>query len=220
MKEEATMFMRTFPATLVLGLALTLSAPAPAVSQAGTSQGTLNPNLASRDELLALPGFTDDVADAVIEGRPHLSMLAVDGLLDGLLGDGEREALYGRFFLPINLNDTSEEEILLVPGVGGRMAYEFQEYSPYAHLAEFRREIGKYVDDEEVARLEQYVFVPLGLNSASDEDILTIPGLGQRMLREFKEYRPYTNIGQFRREMGKYVDDGEVARLERYVLVD
>jgi hypothetical protein len=40
------------------------------------------------------------------------------------------------------------------------------------------------------------------------------------MLREFKEYRPYTNIEQFRREMGKYVDDGEVARLERYVLVD
>jgi DNA uptake protein ComE-like DNA-binding protein len=71
-----------------------------------------------------------------------------------------------------------------------------------------------------VARLEQYVFVPVGLNSASDEDILTIPGLGPRMLREFREYRPYTNIEQFRREIGKYVDDGEVARLERYVVVD
>jgi len=37
------------------------------------------------------------------------------------------------------------------------------------------------------------------------------------MLREFKEYRPYTSIEQFRREIGKYVNAKEVARLERYV---
>ncbi len=79
--------------------------------------------------------------------------------------------------------------------------------------------MGKYVDDDEVARMEQYVFVPIDLNTASDEDILSIPGLGNRMLHEFKEYRPYKNIAQFRREMGKYVDDKEVARLERYVII-
>ena len=28
---------------------------------------------------------------------------------------------------------------------------------------------------------------------------------------------PYSRIEQFRREIGKYVDDDEVARLERYV---
>ena len=72
----------------------------------------------------------------------------------------------------------------------------------------------------ELARLEQFVFVPVKLNTATDEDILTIPGLGNRMLREFKEYRPYTVIAQFDREIGKYVDDGEVARLRRYVAVD
>ena len=49
--------------------------------------------------------------------------------------------------------------------------------------------------------------------------ILTIPGVGARMLREFKEYRPYTSIEQFRREMGKYVDAEEVARLEQYVSI-
>ena len=37
------------------------------------------------------------------------------------------------------------------------------------------------------------------------------------MLGEFKEYRPYKAMQQFRREIGKYVDDKEVARLERYV---
>ncbi len=100
------------------------------------------------------------------------------------------------------------------------MRHEFEEYRPYVALAQFRREIGKYVDEEEVARLEQYVFVPINLNTASDEAILSIPGVGNRMLREFKEYRPYDSIERFRREIGKYVSDEEVARLERYVTLD
>jgi hypothetical protein len=39
------------------------------------------------------------------------------------------------------------------------------------------------------------------------------------MLREFKEYRPYTSLAQFHREIGKYVNDTELARLEQYVSV-
>ena len=46
-----------------------------------------------------------------------------------------------------------------------------------------------------------------------------VPNLGNRMLHEFKEYRPYKAIEQFRREIGKYVSKDEVARLERYVVV-
>jgi hypothetical protein len=40
------------------------------------------------------------------------------------------------------------------------------------------------------------------------------------MLHEFKEYRPYKSIEQFRREIGKYVDKTELARLERYVTLN
>ncbi len=39
------------------------------------------------------------------------------------------------------------------------------------------------------------------------------------MLREFKKYRPYTSMAQFRREIGKYVNEKELARLERYVTI-
>ena len=99
------------------------------------------------------------------------------------------------------------------------MAHEFEEYRPYVALAQFRREMGKYVDDDEVARLEQFVFVPIDLNTATEEAILSIPGVGPRMLREFQEYRPYQSLAQFRREIGKYVDDDELARLERYVTI-
>ncbi|HUQ19291.1 MAG TPA: hypothetical protein VM099_06725 [Gemmatimonadaceae bacterium] len=59
----------------------------------------------------------------------------------------------------------------------------------------------------------------INLNTATDAEILAIPGMGPRMLREFKEYRPYTSMEQFRREIGKYVDKKEVARLEQYVYI-
>ena len=100
------------------------------------------------------------------------------------------------------------------------MAHEFEEYRPYLKPEQFRKEIGKYVDDNEVARLEQYVFVPVELNTASEEDILALPGVGERMAHEFEEYRPYTSMEQFRKEIGKYVDDKELARLERLVYIN
>jgi len=61
--------------------------------------------------------------------------------------------------------------------------------------------------------------VAININTATDAEILRIPGVGPRMLREFKEYRPWTSIEQFRREIGKYVDKAEVARLEKYIVI-
>ena len=59
--------------------------------------------------------------------------------------------------------------------------------------------------------------VPVNINTATDAEILRIPGVGPRMLREFKEYRPYKDISQFNREIGKYVSPEEVVRLRSYV---
>ena len=119
------------------------------------------------------------------------------------------------------MSAASEEELLLVLGAGPRMAHEFDEYRPWeGGMLRFRREIGKYVDDDEVARLEQYVFVPMDLNTATDDDFLTIPGVGSRMAHEFEEYRPWVNMAQFDREIGKYVDDNEVARLARFFVIN
>ncbi len=78
-------------------------------------------------------------------------------LLTADLDESQLEELYARLFVPINLNEAKRSDILLIPGVGGRMAHEFEEYRPYSNIEQFRREIGKYVDETEVARLEQYV---------------------------------------------------------------
>ena len=120
----------------------------------------------------------------------------------------------------LNVNTATKEQLLALPEVSERMAHEFEEYRPYGSIEQFRREIGKYVDDEEVARLESYVFVPVSLNTASRDELMAIPGMSKRMAHEFEEYRPYASIEQFRREIGKYVDADEVARLESYVTLD
>jgi DNA uptake protein ComE-like DNA-binding protein len=203
---------------VLVGLLLVMARPV--FAQVGKPVTITDANLIAEADLAKLPGVTPAIAKNLVAKRPFASVTMLDQLLTSAgLTREQITTLYGRIFVHLNLNAATREEILLIPGVGNRMLREFLEYRPYAALAVFHREIDKYVDDTELARLEQYVFVPIDLNKASDADILTIPGLGNRMLREFKEYRPYDGIERFRREIGKYVSKEEVARLERFVTI-
>ncbi len=194
--------------------------PPSAAAQVGKAVTIIDANIASEKELAGLPHLAPALVKSLMSARPFPSITELDALLGKSLTPAQRTELYGRLFVHLNLNTATREQILLIPNAGTRMVREFLEYRPYKALAQFHREIGKYVNETELARLEQYVFVPIDLNLASDADILSIPGLGNRMLREFKEYRPYKAMDQFRREMGKYVDKAEVARMERYVIIN
>ena len=206
---------RTFAGMITTALSFAVLATT-AQAQVGRTAGMLDPNLATEAELTAVPNVTPALAKTIIGKRPFLRPSDFTSVLAGLSKE-QRAQTYAKLWLHLDLNAASDEEILSVPGIGSRMLREFKEYRPYKALAQFKREMGKYVKPEEVDRMAGYVFVPMDLNTASDEDLLTIPGLGNRMLREFKEYRPYKAVEQFRREMGKYVKAGEVARLERYI---
>jgi DNA uptake protein ComE-like DNA-binding protein len=212
--------MRVFtPQNLLVLLGLTFVSNV-TMAQVGDNDSVLNPNLADESELAAASGLGAMLAAEIIDARPLAGNLELNALLGDALDAEEKAQLRAVLFLPINLNSASEDEVKLVPGIDRKMVHEFNEYKPYSTLEQFRREIGKYVDDAEVARFEQYVFVPMDLNSASADAFSTIPGMSGRMVHEFEEYRPYTSIEQFRREMGKYVDENEVARLERYVYIE
>jgi predicted DNA-binding helix-hairpin-helix protein len=209
--------------TRVLQLAVAVAALAPltASAQLGRQMGLVDPNVATEAQLLAVPHMNATIVKELMAKRPFMNIvelntwLLTQGLTQQQLGES-----YMKMFIHVNLNVSPREEILLIPRAGNRMAREFDEYKPYnGGYAQFRREIGKYVNEQEVAHLEQYTFIPIDLNTASDSAILSIPGAGARVLREFKEYRPYANIEVFRREMGKYWNAKEVARLERYVYV-
>jgi len=204
----------------MLALVLALFLAVPAAAQVGKSLGVVDANTVAEADLAKMPGMTPAIAKAVVAARPFDNIVAFNTFLLGQkLTQAQANELYKSAFIHINLNTASGEEILLVPGAGKRMAREFDEYRPWKSYAQFEKEIGKYVDAKEVARLAQYTFIPVNINTATDEDVFSIPGAGKRMVREFKEYRPWKTQAQFEKEIGKYVDAKEVKRLWRYVTI-
>ena len=88
---------------------------------------------------------------------------------------------------------------------------------PYASVPAFNTVLMQSLSAEQAAQVRERLFVPINLNTASEEDIALIPGMTDRMIHEFEEYRPYADMAEFDREIGKYVDEAEVARLRQYV---
>jgi DNA uptake protein ComE-like DNA-binding protein len=208
--------------TIVLAfLVALLAGAASATAQVGKSLGVVDANTASEKDLLAMPNMTPAIVKGLMDKRPFVSITELNAyLLSQKLTPEQAMQFYGKAFVHINLNTATAEEILLVPGAGKRMAHEFEEYRPWRNYAQFEKEIGKYVGAEKTAELAQYTFIPVKLNTGSDADILTIPGTGPRMLREFKEYRPWKSKEHFLKEIGKYVPAREAERMWRYVVIE
>jgi DNA uptake protein ComE-like DNA-binding protein len=188
--------------------------------QVGKSLGVMDANIAPEKDLLTFPHMTPVVVKGILEKRPFNSVTDLNAyLLSQGLKQEQAMEFYTKAFVHINLNTATRDEILLVPGAGNRMAREFAEYRPWKTWAQFDKEIGKYVGPEATDKLKQYCFIPVNLNTATDEDILSIPGAGSRMVREFKEYRPWKTKAQFDKEIGKYVGEKETNRLWRFVTI-
>jgi DNA uptake protein ComE-like DNA-binding protein len=190
-------------------------------AQVGKSQGVVDANTASEKDLAGMPHMKPAIAKALVGVRPFKSVTDLNTFLVGQ-GLTQEQAMdfYKKAFVHVNLNTATRDEILLIPGAGQRMVREFAEYRPWKTWAQFDKEIGKYVGADATARLAQYVFIPVNLNTATDEAILSIPGAGPRMVREFKEYRPWKSWAQFDKEIGKYVSKQEVDRFRRYLVIE
>lgn len=100
---------------------------------------------------------------------------------------------------PLNLNTASEAEFAALPGVGERMAHEFEEYRPYTSVRVFREEIGKYINDdpEQLAAYERLVFVPVDPNTSDAETVQQLPGLNADAARQLVDGRPYDSDDAF-----------------------
>ena len=205
--------------TTLTALALVVTAAVAVHGQVGKSLGVLDANLAPEKDLLTFPHMTPAIVKGLIDKRPFASITELQAYLSQSITAEQAMEFYAKAFVHINLNTATREEILLVPGAGRRMTIEFAEYRPWKTWAQFDKEIGKYVGQEATDKLKQYCFIPVNLNTATDEDILSIPGAGPRMVREFKEYRPWKTKAQFDKEIGKYVGEKETARLWRFVLI-
>src|SRR5688500_16001146 len=113
-----------FAAAFVLGFAPLGHA------QLGRQQGLIDPNVATEKDLAALPHFNAELAKQVLAQRPFLSITNLNAALSKSLSAQQLTEVYQKAFVHVNLNSAPREELLLVPGLGKRMAHEFEEYRP------------------------------------------------------------------------------------------
>jgi DNA uptake protein ComE-like DNA-binding protein len=113
----------------------------------------------------------------------------------------------------LNLNTLSGDDLLTaIPDFTDRMVREFQEYRPYVSIREFRQEIAKYVDQEQVTIWEAYVFVPVDVNNADAETLMQIPGVDQGLADALIASRPYTDNEAFLITLGESVSTDDLER--------
>jgi DNA uptake protein ComE-like DNA-binding protein len=118
----------------------------------------------------------------------------------------------------LDLNTASAEEFLTIPGVGDRMVREFEEYRPYTSILQFRQEIGKYVDEEQVAAYEEYVFVPIDPNEADEATLMQLPGVDGPIAQALIDGRPYADNAAFLAALEPLVAAGDFATAAAYLV--
>ena len=118
----------------------------------------------------------------------------------------------------INLNTlTGDELTAAIPGFPNRMIREFLEYRPYASIQQFRREIGKYVGDAQVAEYEKYVYVPISFNYSDSETLQQIPGLDGAEADALIAGRPYATQADFLTKLSEYISADELVIAKTYL---
>lgn len=118
----------------------------------------------------------------------------------------------------VNLNTASNDDfIAAVPGLGNRMVREFMEYRPYISIQQFRQEIGKYVDDAQVAEYENYVYVPIAINDSDSETLQQIPGLTADEAASLISARPFESTDDFLSKLSEYVSSDELESAKTYL---
>jgi DNA uptake protein ComE-like DNA-binding protein len=122
--------------------------------------------------------------------------------------------------IKLNLNTATGDEFLAgVPGMSNRMVREFMEYRPYVSIQQFRREIGKYVDQTQVAEYEKYVFVPIDINNSDAATLQQITGLDAAEAESLIAKRPFASHEAFLAELAQLVSEIELAQAASYLAV-
>ena len=125
--------------------------------EATDTQTVIDAGTATAEDLAGIDGISAELAAAIVAGQPYADVTAFNTVLMESLTEEQAATVRERVFVPVNLNEATEEQIRLIPGMTDKMVHEFEEYRPYEDMAEFDREIGKYVDEAEVARFRNYV---------------------------------------------------------------
>lgn len=158
---------------------------------------------------LALSLWACQSPDDVVDASPGADPVVADA--------GPTDAVIMAPDAPLNLNTATSEEFATIPGVGDRMVHEFEEYRPYASIEQFRREIGKYVDEDVVAGYEEYVFVPVDPNESTVATMMQLPGVSEDEAQQLVDGRPYASADEFLTAYESIAGEPDAASASAYV---
>ncbi len=150
--------------------------------------------------------------------KPALVTLALTVVM-ALTMNGRPHGQVGKSQGLIDPNVASESELAALPHMTSAMAKGIVDKRPFMSIME----LDAFLQSQSLSaaqRTDFYgkAFVHINLNTATRDEILLVPGAGNRMAREFAEYRPWKTFAQFDKEIGKYVGAQETARLAQYLL--
>ena len=120
----------------------------------------------------------------------------------------------------VDANTAAEADLATMPSMTPPLVKALIAARPFDSIVALNTFLlGQKLTQEQANAFYGKAFIHINLNTATDEEILLVPGAGRRMVREFKEYRPWKTKAQFDKEIGKYVGDKETNRLWRFVTI-
>lgn len=195
-----SIFLLTVCALLMLAFAAACGASPTSVPAATSAAAATN-----------APAPTNAPAATAVSAQPNATVGIVTAT------PAPNDSSPGVVFTKINLNTATAEQILTVPNAGNRMVREFQEYRPYSSILQFRREIGKYVDEATVAAYEQYVYVPVDVNQSDAATLQQLPGVTADIAAQLIAARPYGTNQNFLAKLVTLTTPDDVTLAENYL---
>jgi DNA uptake protein ComE-like DNA-binding protein len=137
------------------------AATAAAETLSFTTAPLLDPNTASEQQLSSVKGLNPARVQAILSKRPFATPTELHAAISDGMSEQDQRSVYSAMFIRVNLNTAANDDFRLIPSSLSprKLAHEFDEYRPYRSIDDFRREMSKYVSDEEVEFLARYVFV-------------------------------------------------------------
>ena len=122
----------------------------------------------------------------------------------------------------INPNEATAAQLAGIEGLSETDIAAIVAGRPFSTMSSLDAILSAGKEASEIRALYSKLFIKVGLNTGAEADYKLIPSslTPRHLAHEFDEYRPYTSLEDFAREMSKYVSDAEVENLKRYVTLD
>jgi len=117
----------------------------------------LNLNTATLEELAALPGVGETLADEFVEYRPYVSIAEFRSELAKYVDEAEVTTFELYVFVPVSPNDSDTDTLMQLPGVDGTIAAELEAGRPYESVADFITALSALVTPDDAAAAEDYL---------------------------------------------------------------